>query len=245
MKNLIQYVIMLFGITCSTFCLGQSSIYYLGRYGDIQDRSTYEEQKNLALNTEKTHRGKQLDFFEDLIKLYNKDDSIVYSYNWVLTDNVEKTKKDFQNRNTLIGTIYPIQDERTLKDSILNIEGLKGKPTLINLWFTSCPPCIREMPVLNEMKAKNDDRFNFLSITMDSKSKVNKFLEKNTFDFDHIVGSKKLTTKLGLMSYPLNLFLDKEGRIRIIEGSVPVKESDNGIPIRCPDKFLKVLESLL
>ena len=63
--------------------------------------------------------------------------------------------------------------------------------------------------------------------------------------FDHIVGSKELTTKLGYGHFHSNLFHDQEGRSRIIEDSVPFKEAGNGISIGCPDKFLKILESLL
>jgi thiol-disulfide isomerase/thioredoxin len=225
--------------------MGQSNLYYLDRYGNIQDKYEYKVQKDEALKSANQHKGGQYYLFENLIELYNRNDSIVYSYNWILTEDIEKIEKEFQKLNSMIGEIYPIKDERTLKGSLINIEDFKGKPTLINLWFTTCPPCIREMPVLNEMKAKNNDRFNFLSITMDSKRKVHRFLEKHNFDFDHIVGSVKLTTKLGFTHFPMNIFLDQEGRIRIIENSVPLKEGDNGLPVECPDKFLKILESLL
>ena len=236
---------MLFGITYSTFCMGQSNSYYLDRYGNIQDEHVYKDQKDEALKAAGQQKDGQYYLFENLTELYNRNDSTVYSYNWILTVDIEKTEKEFQKLNSMIGETFPIKDSRTLNDSLINIDDLKGKPTLINLWFTACPPCIREMPVLNEMKAENNDRFNFLSITMDSKSKVSRFLEKHNFDFNHIVGSKELTTKLGFRHFPMNIFLDQEGRIRIIENSVPVKEDDNGISVLCPDKFLKILESLL
>ena len=59
------------------------------------------------------------------------------------------------------------------------------------MWFTSCALCIEEMPVLNELKSKYGEKFNFLSITFDSESKVKKFLEKHKFEFTHIVKIQK------------------------------------------------------
>ena len=110
-------------------------------------------------------------------------------------------------------------------------------------WRPQCAALLR-WNHRNKMKDENNDRFNFLSVTMDSKSKVNRLLEKHDFNFDHIVGSEKLTSKLGFRHFPYNIFLDKEGRIKVIDGGVPVKY-ENGISAPCPDRFLKILESLL
>ena len=35
----------------------------------------------------------------------------------------------------------------------ITLEKFKGKVVLFNLWATWCPPCIREMPDLNELQA--------------------------------------------------------------------------------------------
>ena len=245
MQISIQYVILLFTLSYSNFCLGQSKAFYMDRYGDIQTELDYKNQKESAINSAGNYPKDSFLLFENLVELYHKNDSIVYSYNWVLTDNIEETEKEFEILNSMIGEMFPIKEAETLSGSIVDIDDLKGKPTLINLWFTTCAPCIREMPVLNEIKAKNKDRFNFLAITMDSKAKVKRLLKSHNFDFDHIVGSKELTTKLGFRHFPANLFLDKTGRIRIIENSVPVKVTDAGISLVWPHKFLKILETLL
>jgi len=245
MKTSIQFVLLLFGITVSNFCSAQSNLFYLDRYGNLQDEDAYTTLKDSAIKSAGTHNGDSLILFENLIELRNSNDTILYSYNWIVTDDLKRTEKEYEKLNSLIGEVYPIIAARTLKDSLINIDELKGKPTLINLWFTSCIPCIREMPVLNAMKSKNKYRFNFLSITMDSEPKVNRFLKKHKFDFDHIVDSKELTTKLGFRHFPMNIFLDKEGRIVLIKNSVPLKVNERGISGMCSDKFLKVLESLL
>ncbi len=68
----------------------------------------------------------------------------------------------------------------------------KNKPTLVNIWFESCSPCKGELPALNLFEEKYHDKINFVSITFESKEKVEKFLKKNTFNFTHIEDSKEL-----------------------------------------------------
>jgi cytochrome c biogenesis protein CcmG, thiol:disulfide interchange protein DsbE len=47
---------------------------------------------------------------------------------------------------------FPKFELNTLTNGKFDSDKLKGKPTLINFWFTKCAPCIDEMPVLNKIK---------------------------------------------------------------------------------------------
>ena len=245
MEKSIQLILLMFGLMVSSFCAAQTKIYYLDRYGTIQDEAEYTALKESALKSTGMHNGDSLVLFENIIELSNRNDTILYSYTWIVTDNIRELENEYQQLNAMIGEVFPIISSKTLQDSTITIDNLKGKPTLINLWFTRCAPCIREMPILNEIQSENSERFNFLAITMDSEPKVNRFLEKHPFQFDHIVNSKELTTQLGFRHFPMNIFLDKEGRIILIENSVPLRVNENGISEMCSEKFLRVLESLL
>lgn len=182
---------------------------------------------------------------EDINELYKRNDSIVYSYTWHFTHTPKKTIKEIARKKEIIGKEYPIENEITLSGKQISLNDIKGKPTLINLWFTSCAPCIEEMPVLNDLKAKYGEKFNFLSITMDSETKVRKLLEKHKFDFEQIVNSIKLTTKLGFNGYPVNLFLDKNGIVKIIEGNVNYTFVDGELKMGDGMEFIQILEKLL
>jgi thiol-disulfide isomerase/thioredoxin len=216
----------------------------MNKLGKTIDKETYDFQKQNSL--EKIQKNmKSMKMVEDLNELYNRNDSLVYSYTWHFTDNPKKTIKELEKKKAIIGKEYPIENETTLGGKNISLSNLKGKPTLINLWFTGCAPCIEEMPVLNELKSKYSDKFNFLSITMDSESKVNKLLEKHKFNFDHIVNSKKLTTKMGFNGYPVNLFLDKNGVVKIIEGNVNYTFVDGELKMGDGMEFIQILEKLL
>jgi thiol-disulfide isomerase/thioredoxin len=213
--------------------------------GIIIDQQKYEQQKNTFL--EKVQQNmKSMQIVDELNELYNRNDSIVYNYLWHVTDTPKKKIKEIDRKKAIIGKEYPIKNETTLDGKQISLNDLKGKPTLINLWFTSCSPCIEEMPVLNELKSKYGEKFNFLAITYESESKVKTLLEKHKFEFTHIVNSKKLTTKLGFNGYPINLFLDKNGVVKIIEGNVPIYENEVGeITMSDGIEFIQILEKLL
>lgn len=58
------------------------------------------------------------------------------------------------------------------------------KLTVVNLWATWCKPCIEEMPMLNKIKDKFQDRVNFVSFSVDTDSvKLVKFLKSDRFNF--------------------------------------------------------------
>lgn len=231
-------------ISIINFSHGQTKSYFMNKLGKTIDKETYDFQKQNSL--EKIQKNmKSMKMVEDLNELYNRNDSLVHSYTWHFTDNPKKTIKELEKKKAIIGKEYPIENETTLGGKNISLSNLKGKPTLINLWFTGCAPCIEEMPVLNELKSKYSDKFNFLSITMDSESKVNKLLEKHKFNFDHIVNSKKLTTKMGFNGYPVNLFLDKNGVVKIIEGNVNYTFVDGELKMGDGMEFIQILEKLL
>ena len=242
MKSRLTIFILLF---LFNFSFGQSNKYYMNTLGIIIDQQKYDQQKNTFL--EKVQQNmKSMQIVDELNELYNRNDSIVYNYLWHVTDTPKKKIKEIDRKKAIIGKEYPIKNETTLDGKQISLNDLKGKPTLINLWFTSCSPCIEEMPVLNELKSKYGEKFNFLAITYDSESKVKALLEKHKFEFTHIVNSKKLTTKLGFNGYPINLFLDKNGVVKIIEGNVPIYENEVGeITMSDGIEFIQILEKLL
>jgi len=135
----------------------------------------------------------------------------------------------FLKYDKLVETKFPEVQLEHLEGGTATIKKYAGKPTLVNFWFTSCPPCIEELPALNRLKRKYQDKVNFVSITFNDKQKVQKLFEKLQFDFDNYIDARKLIDKFGIDTYPLSFLLDKDGTIKSILGPVPVNykgESD-------------------
>lgn len=128
----------------------------------------------------------------------------------------------------------------------ISINKLNGKPTLINFWFTACAPCIDEMPILNKIYDEYKEKYNFIAVTFESQKQVDTFLKKHLYKFLHIVDAREFTDKLQLKSYPVNLFLDKNGIVKYSENGIPFEQDENGkIKIGDGKDFIKKLEKLL
>lgn len=68
----------------------------------------------------------------------------------------------------------------------LNAETLRGKTVFINMWATWCPPCVAEMPGINDLynKIENKEDIVFLMISYDEEmSRARGWVKRKGFDF--------------------------------------------------------------
>ncbi|MCC8427203.1 TlpA disulfide reductase family protein [Mucilaginibacter sp. UR6-11] len=73
---------------------------------------------------------------------------------------------------------------RTADGKSFDIKDQKGKVLFINFWATWCPPCIAEMPSINEMYAryKRNRKVMILEVDVDGNfSKSEPFMKKNNY----------------------------------------------------------------
>lgn len=74
-----------------------------------------------------------------------------------------------------------------------------GKPVVLNFWATWCPPCVKEMPDLDQLQKKHS-AVQFVGVAVDTASNVRKFTEKVQVQYPLLVaghGGIKLMRELG------------------------------------------------
>lgn len=153
-------------------------------------------------------------------------DSVIYDFriHVVESASLAEAKKEIDDsdslHNSLIGKPLPQVALKSLHGDTLTLDRYKGKPLLINLWFTNCGPCLAEIPDLNKLKSLFPG-VHFIAVTFDKQEKVEKFLKKRKFDFDHFVEANDFCFRF-TTSFPLNIVVDKEGVIRLITGGLPM-----------------------
>lgn len=120
------------------------------------------------------------------------------------------------NPDCMIGASAPEFSSLTLDGKPFTTLSLKGKITVLNFWMISCPPCIAEIPGLNNVLQKyGRENFNFVAIGMDDEKDVQKFLVSNPWSFDHVAAGSSLILDLFYIrwGFPTTFVFDQEGVI--------------------------------
>ncbi len=90
--------------------------------------------------------------------------------------------------------------------------------TAINIWATTCPPCIDEMPKLAALAAKLPDNVNFITWCLDGDAQretADDILKKSGFENTSLTTGSGDLDKLyeELMYTPTTVFVDSEGHM--------------------------------
>ena len=104
---------------------------------------------------------------------------------------------------------------RALNDQLINTDDLKGKVVVLNFWFIGCPPCMAEIPRLNELreKFKTNEDVVFVALTADNEHAVEKFLAQQKFDYDMVADAKPTLDSFRFKGYPKNIVVGKDGKV--------------------------------
>ncbi|MBD1587245.1 TlpA family protein disulfide reductase [Pseudomonas typographi] len=113
------------------------------------------------------------------------------------------------------GTPLPATALQRADGSTLTLAELRGRPMVVNLWATWCPPCRREMPVLAAAQRQQPQvRFVFIN-QGESVGLVANFAATAGLALDHIVfdPSGAVAREVGAMALPTTLFYSAEGQL--------------------------------
>lgn len=113
----------------------------------------------------------------------------------------------------------PIPDlmVRQLDGSEVALRSLGGRPLVVNLWATWCPPCRREMPAMQAAQQANPD-IGFVFVNQrESSVIVRRFLATQQLQLENVVidPAGQLAARTGAAGYPTTLFYDANGKLQL------------------------------
>ena len=177
-----------------------SSIEYIEQYRFVKhEKSLYQQGDQYAV---------KLDPLTDPLKLK------------MFTENSERFTQVYELNKKPV----PHFELTTIEGKMFTPEELKGKVVVLSFWFIGCPPCIREMPELNEIvdKYEGNEEVIFLSYSLDEADNLKAFLKKKTFKF-HIGDKHNDMSAFSVRGYPTNFIIDQHGVVDLIIGGSQVK----------------------
>ncbi|HEX7000464.1 MAG TPA: TlpA disulfide reductase family protein [Trueperaceae bacterium] len=109
--------------------------------------------------------------------------------------------------------VLPSLTLETLAGDELDVGTLQGQPVVINLWATWCPPCRRELPMMEAAARSSPDvRFVFAD-QAEPRDTVARYLEEQGLRLETVVldDHARLGSEFGSVGLPTTLFFDSEG----------------------------------
>lgn len=115
-----------------------------------------------------------------------------------------------------VGALLRPATMRGLNGPDRKLADFRGKPLVINVWASWCPPCIAEMGSLERLAWSDlGQRFNVIGISTDDYPEAAKgFLRKSQATLNHYIDRElELENMLGADRLPLTLLVDAQGRV--------------------------------
>ena len=95
----------------------------------------------------------------------------------------------------------------------INFNEAKGKVVIINFWATWCPPCIAEMPSLNQLYQTYKDEVVILFVSNESEDTIQKFKSKYGYQFPVYRAMTQFPSEFDINSIPRTFVINKSGKI--------------------------------
>ncbi len=108
----------------------------------------------------------------------------------------------------------PDFEVKTLEGKTLHLSDLKGKVVVLNFWFAGCAPCRVEIPGLNLLREKYQEKeVVFIAFALDKSTALTEFLQKIPFKYHVVAEAGKIATLYGVKVYPTHIIINQQGQI--------------------------------
>lgn len=117
---------------------------------------------------------------------------------------------------------FSVEPQSVPAVSLFDVSGVReplarsgGRPTILNLWATWCPPCQTEMPVLAEAQANHPEIDMVFVNQGETQNAVYSYLRSHQLQVDHALLDPGLVVArtASVTGYPTTLFYDSKGRL--------------------------------
>lgn len=110
---------------------------------------------------------------------------------------------------TLNWQLYDLQGNKT------SFKALNDKPVFLNIWATWCPPCIAELPSIQELHEDYGDKVNFILISDEIPGKVQSFATEHQYNELPFYLSSSVPIHFSTNSIPATFIVSKDGRVLV------------------------------
>ena len=109
----------------------------------------------------------------------------------------------------------------------LTNKDITGKVVVFKFWFTSCLPCLTDIPRLNKLvdEFKKNENILFIAPALDRKPIIEKLLKRHPFKFKIAYSAMDVSRKFNKKQiYPSYFIINKKGKISFVDSGTKMIE---------------------
>ena len=134
---------------------------------------------------------------------------------YTLSNSIDLSSDGIATNSLLIGSQLPAIKLENVEGQEVSTQSLLNKPLIINVWYSTCEPCRRELPALANADTQYRDRVQFVGVNIkDSATVAKEFASQYCVEFELLLDKNGLfISQLGIATAPVTLAIDPQGLI--------------------------------
>ena len=113
------------------------------------------------------------------------------------------------------GDPMPPFNLKSTTNQVVTQSDFKGKPTVVDFFFSGCGGCVQAIPVLNEFKRQRPD-VRTLAMTFDDRDLTADFVHRHGFNWTAVSGAIGYADSLGIVVSPSLALVGADGKLLAI-----------------------------
>ena len=144
-------------------------------------------------------------------RIFNDTDTPSYT----LSNSVNLSSDSIATNSLSIGSQLPEIKLISVDGQEVSTQSLLNKPLIINVWYSTCEPCRRELPALADADAQYRNQVRFVGVNIkDSASVAKEFAAQYGVKFELLLDKNgQFISQLGIATAPVTLAIDPQGVI--------------------------------
>ena len=134
---------------------------------------------------------------------------------YTLSNSIDLSSDGIATNSLLIGSQLPAIKLENVDGQEVSTQSLLNKPLIINVWYSTCEPCRRELPALANADTQYRDQVRFVGVNIkDSATVAKEFASQYGVEFELLLDKNGLfISQLGIATAPVTLAIDPQGLI--------------------------------
>jgi cytochrome c biogenesis protein CcmG, thiol:disulfide interchange protein DsbE len=134
---------------------------------------------------------------------------------YTLSNSIDLSSDGIATNTLLIGSQLPAIKLENVEGQEVSTQSLLNKPLIINVWYSTCEPCRRELPALANADTQYRDQVRFVGVNIkDSATVAKEFASQYGVEFELLLDKNGLfISQLGIATAPVTLAIDSQGLI--------------------------------